>query len=431
MLIEFTVENMFSYDFPATFSMVPGKITKKHVNHASTNGLKVLRGAIIFGGNASGKSNLLKVMGLFHQAFMRNDCRLLAGNQFRLKMDMKKDMRVEIRYAYDGKEFRYGATFDNTRVLREELHVVNKNQEDSLFLRENGVITEGRLFESVDWYRQRTCPVHSFYLSKLAQDGIFDFERTTFAEWDVVTAAVKGLVNFTLVHSKSKLIGNRYYKLLLENDFRNFLVGLLQNADIGITDVGLRPVGENEAEMLFNIFARMLPLDTGKDGSIVVFDGTAYYLLSYEKGIRKASEISLLHGVQKRAFRAVDESEGTTQLVQLAPLLYDLVRSSGVWVVDEFDCHLHPMLSKYLLKWFMDYPEVKSQLIVTAHDTNLMTHDIWRTDEVWFAEKRLDGSTNLYSLYQFTPRFDKRLDKGYLAGMYGALPCPGGEMVYG
>jgi AAA15 family ATPase/GTPase len=79
----------------------------------------------------------------------------------------------------------------------------------------------------------------------------------------------------------------------------------------------------------------------------------------------------------------------------------------------------------------MDRENAESQLIVTLHDTNLMTHDIWRADEIWFAEKRVDGSSDLYSLYQFTPRFDKRLEKGYRQGLYGAMPHIGGEMLNG
>ena len=67
--------------------------------------------------------------------------------------------------------------------------------------------------------------------------------------------------------------------------------------------------------------------------------------------------------------------------------------------------------------------------VVTAHDTNLMTRDLWRDDEVWFVEKRSDGSSNMYSLSQFSPKRDKNLSRGYLKGLYGALPCIGGHMV--
>ena len=61
----------------------------------------------------------------------------------------------------------------------------------------------------------------------------------------------------------------------------------------------------------------------------------------------------------------------------------------------------------------------------TLHDLNLMTNELWRSDEIWFTEKRVDGSTDMYSLYQFKPRFDKNLRKGYMQGKYGAIPMIG------
>ena len=92
---------------------------------------------------------------------------------------------------------------------------------------------------------------------------------------------------------------------------------------------------------------------------------------------------------------------------------------------------MHSFLTYHVLKKIMEMPNVRSQIIVTAHDTTLMDHEIWRTDEVWFAEKRMDGSSDIYSLYQYTPRFDKKLEKGYRQGLYGAIPHIGGEMLNG
>ena len=129
--------------------------------------------------------------------------------------------------------------------------------------------------------------------------------------------------------------------------------------------------------------------------------------------------------------RAEAESDGTVRLIHLSPMLYQMYKGHGTWFIDEADCHIHPVLMRYLLKSFMECKVDDVQLVITVHDTNLMTHDIWRTDEIWFAEKRVDGSSDLYSLYQFQPRHDKNLEKGYLQGLYGALPCLGGEMVYG
>ena len=66
-----------------------------------------------------------------------------------------------------------------------------------------------------------------------------------------------------------------------------------------------------------------------------------------------------------------------------------------------------------------------SQLIITTHETNLLDLEILRRDEIWFAEKRENGSTDLYSLSDFQPRYDKDIRRDYLVGRYGGIPFIG------
>lgn len=73
----------------------------------------------------------------------------------------------------------------------------------------------------------------------------------------------------------------------------------------------------------------------------------------------------------------------------------------------------------------MNNDNIQGQLIVSLHDLNLMDQALWRTDEIWYTEKRVDGSSDLYSLYQFKPRFDIKLQNGYMQGKYGAVPMIG------
>ena len=165
-----------------------------------------------------------------------------------------------------------------------------------------------------------------------------------------------------------------------------------------------------------------------EDGVRVLNISRGFFLIKKDKSGISGEEFRLQHnGV---SLRAESESGGTVRLIQLSPMLYQLYKGCGTWFIDEADCHMHPVLMRHLLKSFMGRKSDGAQLVVTLHDTNLMSHDIWRTDEIWFAEKRVDGSSDLYSLYQFQPRHDKNLEKGYLQGLYGALPCLGGEMAH-
>ena len=124
-------------------------------------------------------------------------------------------------------------------------------------------------------------------------------------------------------------------------------------------------------------------------------------------------------------FQIQQESAGTRRLLDFSLAFFLLKTRGGSLFIDELDCRLHLFLSQFLINDHMNKSNSKGQLIVTLHDLNLMTNELWRSDEIWFTEKRVDGSTDMYSLYQFKPRFDKDLQKGYVQGKYGAIPMIG------
>ena len=94
-----------------------------------------------------------------------------------------------------------------------------------------------------------------------------------------------------------------------------------------------------------------------------------------------------------------------------------------VFVIDEIDRSLHPNLTYKFIELFLEIAEQKNvQLIVTTHEDAILDLELLRRDEVWFVEKDNKGKTELYSLEDFGPRFDKKILKAYLEGRYGAIP---------
>ena len=99
-----------------------------------------------------------------------------------------------------------------------------------------------------------------------------------------------------------------------------------------------------------------------------------------------------------------------------------------VLVVDELDMRLHPLMTRELIRLFQD-PKTNphnAQLVFTTHDTNLLGIDLFRRDQVWFAEKDRMGATHLYSLAEFKVRSDASFEKDYIQGKFGAIPFLGG-----
>ena len=122
------------------------------------------------------------------------------------------------------------------------------------------------------------------------------------------------------------------------------------------------------------------------------------------------------------------ESSGTKKFFDYFGPWMEAINNGYILIIDELDSHLHPELTKYLIAIFHD-PEINNnnaQLIFNTQDTNLLSADLFRRDQIWFTEKRNDGSTDLYSLLEFSPRKHENIEKGYLLGRYGAIPCIGG-----
>ncbi len=430
MLIQATFENILSFNKPTTFSLVAGKITKQHRNHVrKVGGTPVLRGAILYGANAAGKSNLLKALLLFKQMLLQNDCTAFAGQQFQLTDAPRGGMACELLFSSGERIFRYRVVTDGKTVKEETLWVQTVDGEVRLFSRIGAdIVREEPL--SDDWYRWRTVQGKSLYLMKMVSDGLLD-HRASIPNSDLILSAVQALLlifPFSLVGPIANV------PMILPGGaepFKLFLKDLLVGADAGISDVVAVPIPRKvlEGMSLPESLAKPdmpFPLGQNQEVAYAFTWGASYILLSRTKTGLKGEEVKLRHG--GALFPLSAESEGTIRILEYAPFLL-LLRSAPVtYLVDEFDSHLHPVLSKFLLEIVFERSHSDAQFIVTAHDTTLMTHDLWRTDEIWFAEKRQDGSTDLYSMYSFTPRFDKNLEKGYRQGLYGAVPFPVGGL---
>ena len=422
MLISFTIENFLSFDSPVSLSLQAGRKTSRHENHVfRVKGIDVLRGASVFGANASGKSNVLKAVDAFLQMLARGDCSVLRGMQFALGNSLKPDIRFDVVYSSNGAVFRYEIVTDGLSVKRESLWLVEGEKDDYLFHRVSGSpISLAAEMGKSNWYRQRTLADHLLYLPKLLSDGLKE-NRESIALSEVILSASNGLAEISVLGADSKPNPGAFYNFVQNEEFKSFLLELLKRADLGVTDLSWEPLSNKEAEMFFNANPVL------GEGAFVLNVSRGFYLIKKDSRGITGEEFRLKHnGVP---LRAESESDGTVRLIHLSPMIYQMFKGRGTWLIDEADCHLHPMLIRHMLKSFMDRPSDGAQIVVTLHDTNLMTHDIWRTDEIWFSEKRVDGSSDLYSLYEFQPRHDKNLPKGYLQGLYGALPCLGGEML--
>ena len=124
-------------------------------------------------------------------------------------------------------------------------------------------------------------------------------------------------------------------------------------------------------------------------------------------------------------FHLSNESDGTNRLLDYIPAFQEVISKNKVFVIDEVERSIHPLLIKELLSKLSSDKNTLGQLILTTHESNLLDQNIFRQDEIWFVEKDPFGSSDMYPLSEFREHHTKDIRKGHLNGRYGAIPFLG------
>lgn len=404
MLIECSVENFRSIKDQVTLSMVAtkdlsldGNLIKNVLNEDS-----LLRTAVIYGANASGKTNVVSALG-FLKALVMNSHNHQKGQgikftPFKLeKKCLNKPTKMSIVFIKSEVKYYYEVSFDNEKVVEEFLFYYPNNKKAAIFERSD---SKGYKF-TVDEKEQkviseRTLP-NVLYLSKATQEN---YKKTAEAfDWFKDNLQVVGTTD-------NPALSNVTVELMKKDtDQKNYVLKALLEADVGIDDV-------------LTISKKISPADLKNLPPEVI------KLLLGDKPELEAYQIQTLHKGVVFDFQN-EESEGTKRIFSLIGPWIDALKNGRILFVDELDTKLHHLLNIFLIRLFHDPTQNKTnaQLIFTTHNTNLLDQDIFRRDQIWFTEKNAEvGSTDLYSLTEYSPRKDKDIEKGYLAGKYGALP---------
>ena len=421
MFVYYKVGNVLSFDEPVMLTMTELRKTKRHAEHIiESAGVRGLRGAVVYGANASGKTNLIKSMALLRSAVRRNDCTILKNNQFAMHGKTSPVMMWEVAFTTDNDLFVYSIDTDGVAVLKEALYRISDSKEIIFERSKDSGFGFGEMLSNDPWFDKKI-KTSSFYIRKVEEDGLFERDDDTPGA-RLMTSVIKAFKSVEVLNVDSFVRAGSLSRKLKIAEFKTFLNKLLRTADVGISDV--KWISVPYSEKIKTIAEFVLPENALKRDGLKFFRFRgSFWAVVVLHGKAQFSELKFMHG--SIPMRGVDESDGTIKLLEYSVLLYSLTHEDKMWVVDEIDRSLHPFLSRFIIGMALERSECKSQLLVTTHDTTLLSQGLWRTDEVWFTEKRPDGSTDLYSLYQFKPRFDVDLAKGYLEGRWGAIPYLG------
>lgn len=429
MLIRFRVRNFLSFKEEIELSMVAGKVQQhpdQVMRHSGRQGVDLLRAALIYGANASGKSNLVKAID-FARYMVVDGVRAKASiprKPFKLGSGFGvQPSRFEFEILYKGKIYVYGFILDSKRIHEEWLYEIRSASEKMLFRRittedetnqiEFGVKVSKKELDLLDLVALGT-PPNRLFLQESIERNIKHFADVY--EWfdDVLV-----IIYPSSIHSLAPInLGN-------ENKFGDLLVEYLERFSTGVCGYSLQPVGEASSELPKGLLDNLEQSLEDDGGSTVLTPNGQRYFVKKEVEQLKVYKLLLRHRDKSCGsdvlFDMDEESDGTLRLLDLIPMLYPTKGGNAVVIIDELDRSLHPNLSYEFIATFLQV-DAQKQIIVTTHEANLLDLDLVRRDEVWFVEKDADGASAVYSLEEFTPRYDKDIRKGYMLGRFGAIP---------
>lgn len=376
---------------------------------AAPNG-SVVPAVVLYGANASGKSNLLEAITAMRHMVLRSHTEGDPGGgvprqAFRLDTESsRRPSRFEIDFLLDGVRHHYGFEANDTEFSSEWLYAFPKSHRRSLFVRDHDEYRFGRDLKGRNSVIAGLTRPNSLYVSAAAQNrheqlsAVFGYFLSFHGFMGVGVAGPEASAWLVNEHVDSRVI-----------DF-------LGKIDTGICDYKRT---ERELPEEMRTFQRELfELVRKRSNGPIEFDA---------EGKQVAVELGHRSRDGKPVFLDLNlESSGTRRLLLVLSLVFRALDEGTPLAIDELDASLHTLAVAEVLKLFCS-PETNprgAQLIATTHDTNLMDTSVLRRDQFWFTAKDADGATHLYPLTDIRTRGSDNFEWGYLQGRYGAVPSP-------
>lgn len=422
MIIQFRVRNFKTFKDEAVLSMVASNYDKtdreeENVIHESAFDLRLLKSAVIYGPNASGKSRFLEAMMFMRNFVIRSAKEWQVGDTipvdpFRLNPATREQgSEFEISFLDGGELFRYGFELDSEKVIAEWLYHRPKTKEVEIFSRDyqDIVFHKTRYKGAKMLVEQNMVRENALFLSVAAQFNLELSKRVV--NWFKKMQLISGL----------KEEGYHFYTITKTQDTgsKSRILDLVQRADLGITNISTRPLDINHLpeDMPEELKEMVRQKIREEDAEFLSDVETTHKTFDDNRNPVDATVFSLDR----------DESSGTKKFFALTGPILEVLDKGLILVVDEFDSKLHPNLACKLIELFNSKKTNKknAQLIFNTHNTNMLRAGLFRRDQIWFTEKNRYGEAKLYSLADFktsSVRKVENYEEKYIQGKYGAVP---------
>ena len=375
MVLELRLANMFSLRDEVCLSMQAAKIQTQKAkalegNLFSIGGEQLLKSVAVFGANASGKSNVIKAIRccveMIRESHNYNEDTVFGFTPFKFGGYDQKPSSFYIRFLMDGIEYEYSFSMTRTEILCEQLYFYPNGRRSLVFSRDEGKGPDKK--------------------------DIYEFKQVLKRPMDVVANTSRKTLFISRASQMDRDLAKRVFRFFSEEIVLNYQ-----------THMALDEILKEQKESLLGVLRTA-------DSDIVD--------IRLESGIIKTYHSNS----PDVAFDfETEESEGTKTLFHMMLCMIGIIRSGKLLLIDEIDTSLHTQLVEYVIGIFNNSKQ--AQLVYTTHNTHLLNTDFQRRDQVYFVNKREDGSSDLYSLFDFKDFRDTLdMEKAYLQGKFDAIP---------
>lgn len=425
MLLRFSTKNYKTFREKAVLSLIASNYDKDtreadNVYDDSDFGLRILKSAVVYGANASGKSNLLEAFAFMRRFVINSSKESLQGDPievdpFRLSTETENEpSEFEIIFIQDKVLYRYGFEATKEKVNAEWLYAKPKTKEVEIFYRDaNGIETHDKKFQKGRTVvKEGLIRDNALLVSVAAQFN--DPVANSIIDW------FKRLKTLSGIHES----GYKGFSMAKTKNlsYKSDILEFLKAADLGIRDIQLQKLDKDNlpSDMPNELRDRILR-ELSDEKAEIISDVLTFHK-RYDGNKRN---------IGNAAFSLDDdESSGTKKFFALSGPIIDVLENGHILVIDELDSKLHPNLVCKIVSLFNseDFNKKNAQLIFNTHDTNLLSSGLFRRDQIWFTDKNKYGEARLYSLADFKTdevRKTEPFEENYIKGKYGAVPYLG------
>lgn len=410
MLLDIEIKNLKSFKNQTIFSMeAENKIEDRNSFEVEVGKEKfeLLKTAVLFGGNASGKSNFTSVLNIFRYYLFNKGIEKYNKEGFRFEEE-DKNSTIKVRNVVDDKIYEYilEINFNTKKIIKEKLYITALERK-LVFERENNKIVK---------YDKETFSEYEItigFINETLTDS--DSVISRIIEWRVPEEIEKYIfyIDKIKINNYSDDLGKYIYE---NKNNKKLVIEFLKKIGIIVNDIEV--YREKNEFFLKNIR-----------------ESKEFQILSEKEQEKLLSQIAYIYRIyfvyednQKQKYKLdyYEQSAGTQKILSMFFPIYNLLNNGGVMIIDELDITLHYSLIKEIIKMFnsVEYNRKNAQLIFTTHNLLLLDFNLFREDQIWFLENNdVSTGTELYSLSDIEGyEKNKYLLRDYLNGNFGGIP---------